>query len=170
MKVTAKILDSVLDTIFNTNADNLNTIAEKSNLSKSVTLKALLILAHDKYVDLLSIKEDPTYHVSLNATGIKFINDGGYNEIERVKKLNESQIKSVIRTNVLTWINAAITIFLTIIVIALQFKADKRESHKEDIEVQNKLEQSKHDSLYEIRLRRIEDIYQKNRKDSTSTK
>ena len=92
----------------------------------------------------------------LTGKGRDFIKKGGYTamfrEEERLRTLNKQQLKSVIRTNVLTWINAIVTIVLTIIVVSLQVKADKRESHRQGIEAKKSAEQSAHDSLYESKI------------------
>jgi hypothetical protein len=90
---------------------------------------------------------------------------GKYNEDESLSKLNKDQLKSVINTNRITWINVGVTILLTVVIVWLQYRADtreelreKREIHKELQEEKDRLEQSKYNLLYEkARLRKLEE-------------
>jgi hypothetical protein len=100
MIVPPNVLDDVLKAIFLGDADSQDTIRQRLNLPLDKVLAALLILKQDGYIDSI-IPEGSNVYLRVWAlpSALTFINGGGYSEAERIKRLNEQQIQSVIDTN-----------------------------------------------------------------------
>jgi hypothetical protein len=56
MKVTAKVIDSVLETIYTTDITTFDGLLDKLQISKTDLIIALAILANDRYIDIESIE------------------------------------------------------------------------------------------------------------------
>jgi hypothetical protein len=179
MKVTAKVIDSVLEIIYTTDITTFDGLLNKLKLSKTDLIIALAILANDRYIDIESIENVKVISsVSITVPGIKFYNEGGYVEAERLKRLNENQLTSVIKTNRLTWVSILSTIIFSVVVTAIQLLTYSRESRQE-LREERKIErdsiesaqQLKHDSLYEnYLLRKAQEVSNVSKTDTSKYK
>src|SRR5688572_27069175 len=98
-EITPKFLDQVLNGIYSSNCNDSKCLAELLEVDKDTLMKAITLIETDEYINVDYWEGVPFCYLSIKSQGLKFLHQGGYSEVERLKKMKEDEANSIIKTN-----------------------------------------------------------------------